>query len=189
MSKNEELGGTEPRGISRRTVAIGAAWAVPVIALATASPAFAASGGTLNFSGAGCKFPGNATDNYKGYVFALTAANTTDFDVTVTITSVTLAGSNLGAVTVVNINGVCVNLGNPFTIPHDTAVYGPLALVTTDAGNSSSGTLVVNYTLSSGGGTQQVTTQASGTNPLTKGGGSCDAFNKSQQDCLLSLNA
>lgn len=43
MSDNEELGGTEPRTISRRTVAKAAAWAVPVVAMATAAPAYAAS--------------------------------------------------------------------------------------------------------------------------------------------------
>ena len=32
-------------GISRRTIAKGAAWAVPVVAVAAAAPAMAASGG------------------------------------------------------------------------------------------------------------------------------------------------
>jgi len=47
--------------VSRRTLAKGAAWAVPVIAVAAAAPAQAASGDepTLAFVGA-CKFPGNS---------------------------------------------------------------------------------------------------------------------------------
>jgi hypothetical protein len=70
MSKNEELGDTEPRGISRRTVAIGAAWAVPVIALATASPAYAASTCTPVFSlgGDSCKCPGQGQNNKQYFL-------------------------------------------------------------------------------------------------------------------------
>ena len=36
--------------VSRRTVALGAAWSVPVIVMATAAPAAAASGGTNSAS-------------------------------------------------------------------------------------------------------------------------------------------
>lgn len=45
--------GTEARGLraSRRNVVRGAAWSVPVIAVATAAPAFAASGATSTLTG------------------------------------------------------------------------------------------------------------------------------------------
>jgi hypothetical protein len=83
MSKNEDLGDTEPRGISRRTVAIGAAWAVPVIALATASPAFASSGigPTLKFISA-CKNPGGSCKTrVKGYSFFFDVTNSSGKDI------------------------------------------------------------------------------------------------------------
>lgn len=38
-----EIDASAPKGVSRRTVVKGAAWAVPVIAVASAAPAFAAS--------------------------------------------------------------------------------------------------------------------------------------------------
>ncbi|WP_203568011.1 hypothetical protein [Aestuariimicrobium ganziense] len=53
--------------ISRRTVAKGAAWSVPAVVVASATPAFAVSGPkpTVTYDGA-CKFPGS---NCKGRVF------------------------------------------------------------------------------------------------------------------------
>ena len=63
------------KGISRRTVTKAMAWAVPVIAVAAPVPAFAVSGGIIEFSGDGCKLPGNSQDFYKGYIFRMTAQN------------------------------------------------------------------------------------------------------------------
>jgi hypothetical protein len=181
MSENEGLGDTEPRGISRRTVAIGAAWAVPVIALATASPAFAASNGIISLSGTGCKLPGNSQSVYKGYVFNMTASNTTNSPVTVTITSATLNGTNLGGVTIINLDG-CVALGNPFTIPANTTLTH-LALLTKNATNSQNGTLVVSYTVAGDTGTQEASANASGLGPIQ---GSCNAFTSAQATCIES---
>jgi hypothetical protein len=179
MSKNEELGDTEPRGISRRTVAIGAAWAVPVIALATASPAFAASNGIISLSGTGCKLPGNSQSVYKGYVFNMTASNTTNSPVTVTITSATLNGTDLGGITVINLDG-CTVLGSTFTIPANTTL-AQLALLTKNATNSQNGTLVVSFTVAGDSGTQDVTANASGLGPIQ---GSCNAFTSAQAACI-----
>lgn len=185
MSDNKELGGAEPRGISRRTVAIGAAWAVPVIALATASPAYAASGGVLNFTGTGCKLPGNANPTYKGYIFRMSASNTTNVDVSVNITSATLDGTDLGSITVVNL-GSCSTLGNPFTLAANTTLSS-LALLTSNATNSQNGTLIVNYTVS-GQGTDTPPISASGLGPMPGvTGGSCEAFTAAERVCLGTL--
>jgi hypothetical protein len=181
MSKNEDLGDTEPRGISRRTVAIGAAWAVPVIALATASPAFAASNGIISFSGTGCKLPGNSQDVYKGYVFNMAATNTTNSPVTVTITGATLNGTDLGSVTVINLDG-CTVLGSTFTIPANTSLTH-LALLTQNATNSQNGSLVVSFTVAGDSGTQETTATASGLGPIQ---GSCTAFTSAEAACIES---
>lgn len=56
------------RGITRRTLAVGAAWSVPVIAMATAAPAMAVSGPTpsLTYQGA-CKYPGEGNGPNQCY--------------------------------------------------------------------------------------------------------------------------
>ena len=74
----------QDRGVSRRTVAKGMAWSVPAVAVATAAPAMASSGGgpTLTFV-SGCKFPGKscgAALEY-GYKFEYLVCNTTSKDI------------------------------------------------------------------------------------------------------------
>lgn len=46
-------------GLSRRTLAKGAAWAAPAVAVAAAAPAMAASG-PIQFTGVGCRHTGNS---------------------------------------------------------------------------------------------------------------------------------
>lgn len=66
------------RTVSRRTVARGIAWTTPVVAVATAAPAFAVSRvpPKLVFVG-GCKFPGNGSCKTapKGYAFEFLVTN------------------------------------------------------------------------------------------------------------------
>lgn len=65
------------RTVSRRTVARGIAWTTPVVAVATAAPAFAVSRvpPNLEYIGA-CKYPGNSCkEANKGYAFAFTVTN------------------------------------------------------------------------------------------------------------------
>ena len=65
---------------TRRTLVKGAAWSVPVVAVAGAAPAMAASGGGPNVTiGGACKLPGNSCGNVfvKGYIFDLTITNNT----------------------------------------------------------------------------------------------------------------
>lgn len=71
----------EDRRISRRTIAKGAAWAIPAVPLAVATPAYAASGGGPTIVlGDACKLPGNSCGNVfvKGYIFDVSICNTTD---------------------------------------------------------------------------------------------------------------
>ncbi len=65
-----QSGGTQ---ISRRTVARGVAWSVPVVAVASAAPAFAASPGckpVVTFSTGSCKCPGRSTKT-QNFVYFL----------------------------------------------------------------------------------------------------------------------
>jgi hypothetical protein len=177
MSDNEF---EEPqKGVSRRTVTKAMAWAVPVIAVAAPVPAFAVSGGIIEFSGQGCKLPGNSQSIYKGYAFRMTASNTTNFPVTVNITSATLNNSNLGTVTVVDLN-TCTTFGNPFNIPANTT-YNNLVLLTADAPNSQNGTLVVNFTVDGQGGQVPASVFASGLGPIQ---GSCGVFSQAEINCI-----
>jgi hypothetical protein len=180
---------TPKQGISRRTVVQGTAWAVPAVVIATAVPAFAASGGSLTFSGLGCKLPGNATNTFKGYAFRLTAANLTSSTATVEILSVTLNGVDLGDSTVINLDN-CTNLGNPFTVGADTTLDN-LALLTELATNSQNGSLVVTFRVSTNGGTTwgpvQTTSATASAPPIV--GGSCPntTFTVAQKLCISSF--
>jgi hypothetical protein len=168
-------------GVSRRTVAKAMAWSVPAVALAVPAPAYAASQGIVQLTGTGCKLPGNSQAIYKGYALKASASNTTNQPVTVTLVSATLNGSDLGAMTLVNLDG-CTTLGNPFTIPANTS-YPNLVILTADAPNSQNGTLVLNYTIAGQSGTQQATVNATGLGPIQ---GSCTAFTEAQAQCIAS---
>lgn len=90
MSLNEELNATTgPGKVSRRTLAVGAAWSVPVIAVASAAPAMAASGQiTPTFVGGACKHPGNP----KYYHFTMTFKNQTGSPITVNLDKMVING-------------------------------------------------------------------------------------------------
>ena len=85
---------------SRRTVVRGAAWTVPVIAVAANAPAFAVSAGTVTFEslGVACKLPGASCQSEvgvtKGYVIRVRVCSTFTFPTTITIrdASVSLDG-------------------------------------------------------------------------------------------------
>lgn len=71
--------GDQARELSRRTVAAGAAWTVPVIAVGAAAPAMAAAQNIIVIELdplASCKFPGQSTEFNHAYdlVFTITAA-------------------------------------------------------------------------------------------------------------------
>lgn len=77
-----------PTSISRRTLAKGAAWTAPVVAIATAAPRVAASAlVTIAQGGDACKLPGNscAGEGYsKGYLQPLMITNSSQETVTIT---------------------------------------------------------------------------------------------------------
>ena len=79
--------------VSRRTVARGAVWSVPAVAVAVAAPAFAAS--TTNpvvTAGASCKCPGSGGNNFNfKSVLAVTTAGSDDW--TFHFTSYTFDGA------------------------------------------------------------------------------------------------
>ncbi|WP_308467493.1 hypothetical protein [Rathayibacter soli] len=107
MSENEELGATEPHTISRRSVAKAAAWAVPVIAMATAAPAYASSGTPpIITAGAACKLPGSSCKTLppKGYQVPATIKNP-DPTKTIYITGIAIT------------NNTCANITSPTTNP------------------------------------------------------------------------
>jgi len=188
------------RGLTRRRVVQGAAWSVPVIAIAAPVPAFAgASQGSLTLDGTGCKLPGNSNSSYKGYAFNLNAKNTTALKKCILITSVTLNSQDLGSVTVLNLAGsganACVPLGNPICLaPGET--LNELALLTTNAANSSNGILEVTYKEAVGSGSStcsctgaqygpalKASTTINGAPPIN--GSSCTAFTRQQKrNCL-----
>ena len=173
----------EPKpGVSRRTVAKAAAWSVPAIALAVSTPAYAASPGFITLTGDGCKLPGRATDVFKGYAFEASLSNTTNANVTIAITDITLKGADLGAVTVVDLEN-CVELGDTFVLAAGTTDLR-VAILTQGAGNSSNGTLILSYTVN--GAADAVTAQADAAPPIV-GGGSCTTFSTAEKLCLATL--
>jgi hypothetical protein len=163
-------------GISRRTVTKAMAWAVPVIAIAAPAPAFAASGGILQFAGVGCKLPGNSNSIYKGYAFLLSVENNTNDPITLNIVSITLDGNNLGTVRSVNLDTGTIQQ-NPFLLPADTSAPN-VALLTEFAPNSQNGILTVVYTVN-GGAQQTITVSVPSAPPLN--GASCSAFTPAQK--------
>jgi hypothetical protein len=172
----------EPKpGISRRTVAKAAAWSVPAIALAVSTPAYAASPGFITLTGDGCKLPGRATDIFKGYAFEATISNTTNADVSIAITDITLNGEDLGDVTVVVLS-TCTVLGDTFVIPEGT-IDLRVAIITEGAASSANGTLIISGTVDGVAGA--VTAQADAAPPIV-GGGSCTTFTVQEKACIES---
>lgn len=82
-----------PHQVSRRTLARGAAWTVPVVAIGVTSPAFAASAGSAPqlTAGGSCKCPGSGANNFN-FKAALTVTTAGDADWQFHITSWTFDG-------------------------------------------------------------------------------------------------
>ena len=82
---------------SRRTVVRGAAWTVPVVAVAANAPAFAVSAGRVTFESLGiaCKLPGAScqkeTGVTKGYVIRVRVCSTFTFPTVITIGDATVS--------------------------------------------------------------------------------------------------
>jgi hypothetical protein len=138
MSQSQGIG----VGPSRRTVAKGAAWAVPVIAVSAAAPALASSGGIIvQFDpDASCKYPGQSTTFKWGYklVFNVTVSEASTF----CFTDVSAPNTDFGAVQVVSLQAL--QSGGLDTTPPEWCVNliaGTNTLVATiEAENSANGT-------------------------------------------------
>lgn len=84
-----------PGSLSRRTLATGAAWALPVIATAAAAPSVSASPLVDIVTQSACKYPGNSDANCKKYYhFNVLVWNYTSVPLTVTVDSITEDTSN-----------------------------------------------------------------------------------------------
>ncbi len=88
---------TSHRRISRRTLAKGAAWAAPVVAIGAAAPAYAASGPPPTFTyGGACKSPGNSCQVFpKGYEFRFTVCNSSSETIWLYTVTYVAEGTNL----------------------------------------------------------------------------------------------
>jgi len=81
------------KGLSRRTVVAGTAWAVPAIVVAGPAPHAAATPiPPVTIGGTACKIPGNSGNVRNGVAFELTITNPYNTPLVVTITSVTKTG-------------------------------------------------------------------------------------------------
>lgn len=175
-----------PHGVSRRTVTSAMAWAVPVIAVAVAAPAYAASQPILQATGAGCKLPGNSGNLYKGYAIGFTADNPYNDPLLIRIDSIILNGASLGGTQIINLIG-CIKLGDGlFTIPANT-FYSNLVLLTKESGNSQAGTLTATYTIVGGpGGTVTASATVDSVPPIQ--GGECTDFTVAEKQCIAQQN-
>ncbi len=173
--------------ISRRTIAKGAAWSVPVVAVGAAAPAMAASKGIFELTGAACKLPGNSQDTYKGYAFGVTATNPFNVQITITIESLFIDTTDLGDVLIIQTDPLDATVCsaypvNTLVIPADTTLTN-LVVLTENAANSQQGELTVTYTVEGGpGGTYEATGSAPVTPPIQ--GASCDSFTAAQKTCI-----
>ena len=179
---NENSDNEGPQGVSRRTVAKAMAWAVPVIAVSAAAPAYAASQGILQGTGKACKLPGNSQSLYKGYALGFSAVNPFTLPIIVTINSITLNGFSLGNLRIINLNG-CETLGlNIFRVPGNTS-YPNLVVLTEGSGNSQAGQLRATYTMSGAfGGEVTASASVDAVPPLQSG--SCTDFTDAEKDCV-----
>jgi hypothetical protein len=183
---NEHSDSAPPGGVSRRTVTRAMAWAVPVIAVAAAVPAYAASRPILQATGAACKLPGASGNLYKGYAIGFTADNPYNVPLVITIDSIILNGTSLGGTQIINLNG-CVKLGDgTFLIPANTR-YSNLVLLTKDSVNSQAGTLTVTYSIVGGpGGTVVASATVDAVPPIQ--GGECTDFSPADKNCIAQQN-
>lgn len=188
-------GDTKASGVrpTRRTVVKGAAWAVPAVVVANATPALAASPGVVSLTGLNCKLPGSSSPWSDGAVFLATINNDTAATVTVSITSfqrgdAIQTGSDIAVVklSATPAGNCCVNLSNVFTVGPGSGTY---AIITKNWGDSGTAPLLVNYSVND---IEQnpATGSGSGLNPLTSNpqcgiGGSC-SYTEAQSQCILT---
>jgi len=149
---------TESRkGISRRSLVKGAAWAVPAVAVAAAAPAFAASAGPVLpviDLGLACKQGNNPACGPQkfSYAFPITLKNTTSSPVEFQITSFTKDGIEYGVWGIMTNRTSCTpapvtaprcapaGAKNAVTVPANTPSF-TLWVISNDTGNNSNSSL------------------------------------------------
>lgn len=189
---------TAPQGLTRRTVAKGAAWAVPAVAVVTPTRAMAASPGTVSLTGQNCKLPGSSSAPFtNGAVYLATITNTTNLPITIGLTSFTRGGAVQTEVGVVKLSSspagaCCTNLtagvnNNSFTVAANSS--GTYAIVTADFANSANNNVSVAYTVNGQAQPPATDTDNTGLPPIAGNGcgngGSCDSLTLAQRACLL----
>lgn len=149
----------QPRGISRRTVAAGAAWAVPAVLFAGAAPAFAVSPVISGTYESTCKYPGNSTEGCKfGYRTVTTWTSTAPVDVDVAFTFSATWDSGAALVRIF-VDGV-LQQGAIATIPAGSEVKVVLIASGSNSANSS-GTVTITGTYTYNGNTITETVEGS----------------------------
>ena len=127
-SQNENAA---PKGLQRRQVLKGAAWAAPVVALTFAAPAQAASGipaaGTLTLvAGSGVQSGGNIV--WDGGTITYTAPSTPDAVNPAIVTyTVTAARANGGSTITLATGGATIPSGTTYDVPSATYPTAGLA--------------------------------------------------------------
>ena len=144
------------KGLSRRTVVTGTAWAVPAIVVAGPAPHAAATPlPPVTIGGTACKYPGNSGQFRDGIRFLLTITNPNKTDVVLTVDSLTLADGekapNISPTTITVTPGTnkYVVIGYPFTNSANTQVtvkYSYTDPATGKVVNGTAGPTTVNLT-------------------------------------------
>ena len=136
--------------VSRRTVARGAAWTVPILAVSVAAPAFATSvSGPVVSAGASCKCPGSGGNNFNfktvlsvttpgndSWTYHFTAYTFDGVDVTPLPGNQTLPGGDGNLILVYNLSNsaakhivsVSYNATNDTTNQEISDTFGPTEL-------------------------------------------------------------
>jgi hypothetical protein len=92
-TESQTSGKTARKGISRRTVVTGTAWAVPAIVVAGPAPHAAATPiPPITIGNTACKIPGNSGTIRNGIAFQLFINNPNNVPVTITFTQLTRDG-------------------------------------------------------------------------------------------------
>jgi hypothetical protein len=134
-SKSDQPAPTPKKGVSRRTVVAGTAWAVPAVIVATATPAFAALSGPVTFTGVACKDPGNPFR----YLFSVTITNSNNQPLQVNFQNLVING--------VTGTSICPTSA---TVPANGSIT--VTLIAGGFTNSANGTATLNYTFGPVGG-------------------------------------
>lgn len=131
--------------VSRRTVALGAAWSVPVIVLATAAPAAAASGGAPVVAAT------VLADKVAAHKFD---TKTVNFTMTLTNTGTAAGSVEVLSVTSDATTGTTVGVPTTTIVPVGSSV--PVSFSYTYEGNAGTATYTISYR--TGGGSVQIIT-------------------------------